>query len=368
MPSGPSGSLPQRLRALREEHWRDAPLTQSQLAKALSGDRSASSPLISAWENGTKTPPPSRIEAYATFFATRRSLEGEPHVLRGDELTPDETQARDRLLAELKALRPTTVANPPLSAPAPTPAPAIASPTWTFADLNTVTIVCAPLSEELQRRMPYADPNAPDYIDLHRYADLDALVELHGHIRAVNPHVQVHFKLSSDLVGDDYTTHLVLLGGVDWNDLLQEVQEVVDLPVRQVSRNTDDAESLDAWFEIMTVPDRSEHRARVEQMQGRSVLREDVGYFYRGPNPFNAKRTITICNGIYGRGVYGAVRALTDMRFRDRNEEYVAARFAGEPAFSILMRVRITNGKVMTPDWNRDILRLHEWPESEEPT
>jgi len=70
MPSGPSGSLPQRLRALREEHWRDAPLTQSQLAKALSGDRSASSPLISAWENGTKTPPPSRIEAYATFFET----------------------------------------------------------------------------------------------------------------------------------------------------------------------------------------------------------------------------------------------------------------------------------------------------------
>jgi hypothetical protein len=31
------------------------------------------------------------------------------------------------------------------------------------------------------------------------------------------------------------------------------------------------------------------------------------------------------------------------------------------------MRVRITNGKVMTPDWNRDITRLHEWPDSEEP-
>jgi hypothetical protein len=254
----------------------------------------------------------------------------------------------------------------PLNAPAP--APAIASPTWTFADLNTVTIVCAPLSEELQRRMPYADPNAPDYIDLHRYADLDALVELHGHIRAVNPHVQVHFKLSSDLVGDDYTTHLVLLGGVDWNDLLQEVQEVVDLPVQQVSKNADDVENWDAWFESTIGKDRREYRARVEEMQGRSVLREDVGYFYRGPNPFNTKRTMTICNGMYGRGVYGTVRALTDMRFRDRNEEYLAARFGDEQAFSILMRVRITNGKVMTPDWNRDVTRLHEWPDSEEPT
>jgi hypothetical protein len=231
---------------------------------------------------------------------------------------------------------------------------------------NTVTIVCAPLSDELQRRMPYADPNAPDYIDLHRYADLDALVELHGHIRAVNPHVQVHFKLSTDLVGDDYTTHLVVLGGVDWNDLLQEVQDMIDLPVRQESRNTDELETGDAWYEIMTGPDRREHRARIEEIEGRSVLREDVAYFYRGPNPFNAKRTITVCNGIYGRGVYGAVRALTDIRFRDRNEEYVAARFGDEPAFSILMRVRITNGKVMTPDWNRDLARLHEWPEAEE--
>jgi hypothetical protein len=28
--------------------------------------------------------------------------------------------------------------------------------------------------------------------------------------------------------------------------------------------------------------------------------------------------------------------------------------------------VRITNGKVMTPDWNRDLARLHEWPDAEE--
>jgi hypothetical protein len=244
----------------------------------------------------------------------------------------------------------------------------VVSPTWTFADGNTVTIVCAPLSEELQRRMPYADPQSPDYIDLHRYADLDALVELHGHIRAGNPNVQVHFKLSTDLAGDDYTTHLVLLGGVDWNNLLAEIQDAVDLPVQQQSKNADDVEHYDAWFEIMAGRDvGQQHRARVESVQGRPVLREDVAYFYRGPNPFNAKRSLTICNGTYGRGVYGAVRALTDVRFRDRNEEYLETRFMGEPEFSVLMRVRILQGKVMTPDWNRDVTRLHEWPESEEP-
>jgi hypothetical protein len=296
--------------------------------------------------------------------------DSEPRVLRDDELTDDEKLIRAQLLAELTALRLSALgagSSPVSLTHKPELEPAVVSPTWSFEDGNTVTIVCAPLSEELQRRMPYADVNAPDYIDLHRYADLDALVDLYGHIRAVNPKVQLHFKLSTDLVADDYTTHLVLLGGVDWNDLVAEVQDILDLPVQQVSKNPDNAEDWDAWFEIMTGKDRREYRARIEEIQGRSVLREDVAYFYRGPNPFNAKRSLTICNGNHGRGVYGAVRALTDIRFRDRNEEYLAARFKGEPAFSVLMRVRITNGKVMTPDWNRDITRLHEWPDSEEP-
>jgi hypothetical protein len=363
--------LAQRLRALREEQWPGYALTQTQLAKALSGDGSASSPLISAWENGTKIPPASRIEAYASFFATPRSVkDGEPRLFPYDDLTDDERNLRQDLLAELTALRQAALAGSAGGAPVvldrPVPGSLVSSPSWTFPDQNTVTIVCAPLSEALQRNMPYADPNSPDYIELYQYADLDALVELHGHIRAVNPGVQVHFKLATELVGDDYTTHLVLLGGIDWNNLVAEVQEIIDPAVRQVSKSPDDPAEWDAWFEVVTGTERREYRPRIEKIHNRSVLREDVAYFYRGPNPFNTKRTLTICNGMYGRGVYGAVRALTDVRFRDRNEEYVAARFGGSQPFSILMRVRILGGKVMTPDWNRDITRLHEWPEDGE--
>ena len=66
---------------------------------------------------------------------------------------------------------------------------------------------------------------------------------------------------------------------------------------------------------------------------------------------------------MYGRGTYGAVRALTHSKFRDRNEEYVRERFRDAQAFSVLMRVRINpNGAVMTPDWTQDEERLHEWP------
>ncbi|MDY7090726.1 MAG: XRE family transcriptional regulator, partial [Actinomycetota bacterium] len=80
-------------------------------------------------------------------------------------------------------------------------------------------------------------------------------------------------------------------------------------------------------------------------------------------SPYNARRTVTLCNGQYGRGTYGAVRALTDARFRDRNEEFVRNRFSGAQAFSILMRVRINpNGAAVTPDWTQAENRLHEWP------
>jgi hypothetical protein len=66
---------------------------------------------------------------------------------------------------------------------------------------------------------------------------------------------------------------------------------------------------------------------------------------------------------MYGRGTYGAVRALTDAKFRDRNEDYVKQRFRDEPSFSLLMRVRINpNGAVVTPDWTQADDRLHEWP------
>ena len=93
------------------------------------------------------------------------------------------------------------------------------------------------------------------------------------------------------------------------------------------------------------------------------VLVEDVAHFYRGANPFNAARTVTICNGMYGRGTYGAVRALTDAKFRERNDDYVRAQLDLHAAFSLLMRVQVVAGEVLTPDWTVAETRLHEWPE-----
>jgi hypothetical protein len=70
---------------------------------------------------------------------------------------------------------------------------------------------------------------------------------------------------------------------------------------------------------------------------------------------------VTICNGMYGRGAYGAVQALTDSLFRDRNAEYLQEAFGGSNAFCILSRVTVEDGRTLTPDWTLPETRLFEW-------
>lgn len=354
-PAQPQWSaLAHRLRALRETQWPDAGITQAQLAKALGGNKSLSISLISSWENTEKpvTPPTRRLDAYATLFATRRSLDsGTLRVLPIGQLTDEERARRSRLLDELLRLR----EGRQLVAP-----PAPVADIWTFEQDQNITIVCAPLPEKYRRHLSYADPESADFVSLYTYADPDALIELFGHIRSRNPDNNVKFCTSEELAADDYTSHLVLLGGVDWNSVTRDVIERVDLPVEQVGR-VDDAEH--GGFRVQ-----QDGRPKLfePKLDRREHLLEDVAHFYRGESPFNRKRTVTVCNGMYGRGTLGAVRALTDARFRDRNTAYVQDRFGDVESFSIISRVPVVGGQGLTPDWTLEENRLHEWPEAAE--
>jgi transcriptional regulator with XRE-family HTH domain len=353
----PRQELARRLKALRDEHWPNHGVTQLQLAEALGGKKPLSVSLISSWENQAKpvTPPMPRLASYAAFFATLRTIEQEPaRLVPVSQMTAEERAGRDRLLSELTDLRAAAMRSPDRTVNVEL----AKSGLWRFPPEENVTIVCAQLPAELREGFMYADPASPDYVELYTYADLDALIELYGHIRAFNPDAQVHFRTAQELLPDDYTTHLVLLGGVDWNVVTRALLDRVELPVRQVARH---AESQLGGFEV-----KSEKRSQlfVPELDDSGQLIADVAHFYRSLNPFNAKRTVTICNGMYGRGTLGAVRALTDARFRDRNEAYVRQRFAGAETFSIIVRVSVLMGQLLTPDWTVPETRLHEWPES----
>jgi hypothetical protein len=199
---------------------------------------------------------------------------------------------------------------------------------------------------------------------VYRYPDLDSLVELFGHLRAANPTSRVEFLAAHELRTDDYTAHLVALGGVDWNQATSSVLQHLQLPVTQVSEWNKEGGT---YFEVTEEDgDKVTHRPQLDKWGDRNILREDVALFARAESPFNRKRFVTICNGMYGRGTYGAVRALTDERFRDRNMEYIQGRFAGSETFCILMRVTVgKNGVTLTPDWTAPDTVLFEWSRSE---
>ncbi|WIY02130.1 helix-turn-helix transcriptional regulator [Amycolatopsis mongoliensis] len=345
-----SRALARRLKGLREEQWPDAGLTQAQLAQALGG---LSISLISSWENVQKPTraPARRLEAYATLFATRRSWDGESlRILPLEELTDEERDRRKDLLDELLWLR---EGNEPVSAKA------AVTDFWTFEENDQrITIVCAQLPEKYRRHLSYADPESADFVSLYTYADPDALIELFGHIRARNPENPVTFRTSGKLDPDDYTSHLVLLGGVDFNSVTKDVIKRVELPVEQVGR---EAAGAHGGFRVK---ENGQSKLIEPQLDEQGHLLEDVALFYRGVSPFNRKRTVSVCNGMYGRGTLGAVRALTDTRFLDRNTAYLRERFGDMESFSIISRVPVVGGQGLTPDWTLEENRLHEWPEA----
>jgi hypothetical protein len=363
--------LAQRLRALRK-HWPSTTITQHQLARALDRDKTLSVPLISSWESLTdpKIPPVPRLEAYAALFATPRSLAGGAlRLIDPGDMSDAERQAKDELLRELLDLRnsalragvrpsPAAVEDPWAAALADTARGPLSRGPLHFADGGTVTIVCAQWPKDKLTTMPYTEVNDPDYIELLTYSDLDSLVMSYGHVRAANPASQVEYFRSGLLPAHSYSSHLVSLGGTDWNEVTESLLRRLGLPVEQVADwRAEDGQ----FFEVEGDKGKVRHRPLLEDVDDRKVLLEDIALFARAVNPFNRKRTATICYGMYGRGTYGVVRALTDPEFWGRNIDYLESRFEGCSSYCLLTRVTVEHNKTMTPDWTDDETRLFEW-------
>jgi hypothetical protein len=354
-----AADLARRLKDLRVTGPAGAPVRQGQIAEAFG----ASVPLISSWERWQRPtiPPEGRLRDYSRFFATARSLAGgRPRLLGDDELTAEERGRRRALERELLGKRAAALG---LSAHDPGSefrnglrASPGAQP-WRFPAGEAVTIVSAKLPAAMLAQLPSADRFDPDFVESYRYADLDSVIELFGHLRAVNPDSPVTLKVPDGLLDDDRTQHLVLLGGVDWNSLVAEMYGRTGVPVRQISRPT--VADHGGFRSLAGAPPPT----WLPTFDG-GRLTGDVGHFLRAPNPYNRERTLTIFNASYALGVYGMVRALTDARFRDRNAGYLQRRFAESETASILSHVRILAGSITVPDWNLAETRLHEWPEA----
>jgi hypothetical protein len=94
---------------------------------------------------------------------------------------------------------------------------------------------------------------------------------------------------------------------------------------------------------------------------GQPVLEYDVALLLRAHNPLRPEATVTICTGVFSRGTYGAVRALTDASLRVTNEKYLSEHL-DLTNFWMLMHVPVlttpTGAQTVTPDLTRPFHRL----------
>ena len=348
-PTSAEVQLALRLRGLRE----GAGLTQGELAALFSPEQKVGAASISSWENLRRPSslPESRLEPYARLFSATPGTSGKLKLVSVSDLTPEHEIQRDELLAELQGLWDAA------RGATPTNASGVGFRSWFFDDDGPLAIVAPPAPPEVIGDL--GDPRNPNYTRLHGFADLDALIELHGHIRAENePAFPVRFTRASEVVADDLSGHLVLLGGTGWNELTDDIlRRLTQVPVRQMP--IPEVSS----GEIFAVGHGKEEKRYLPEWStvDKTLLLEDVGFLARVRNPYNSNRTLTLCNGIHSRGVLGAVRALTDARVRDSNESYLAERF-GTGDYAILMRVPVFQGEALSPDFRSPDSILYEWP------
>jgi len=323
-------ALSERLRLLRTEHF-DRPVLQRTLSSVLG----VKPPTISSWENGVAVPPAERIEDIARFFASPRSVAG-GRLLDDAELAADERRAREELLAELTALRPADPSG-------------FEGDFWHYAD-GRVRVICGE-REPLPRE---AEAESRNFMALASYADLDSLVELFGHLRATNPQTDVRFARPDLLRDDDMQDHLVVLGNIAIVQTALE-KSLLTLPVSQIAGVVEDGEVFEVRAEGGT------ERFGPTYAEDGTVV-EDVGFLARMPSPINPDRTVTICSGVYTRGVYGAVRCLTDQASAQANHAYLRTRFGNAATFGVLMRVHVVQKLVPTPRLDNAPGRLFEFP------
>jgi transcriptional regulator with XRE-family HTH domain len=356
-------SLAKRLRELRHSGFSEARLKQGDVAKALAEDEPVAISTLSAWENVRTPTLPSRgrLSAYARFFATKRSLEGEPHLLPLADLTAEEEDRRRRLEHELFRLRDDDAGEP-----------TAAHQSWRFDDGYPITVICSEVIKSNKVTLgPLSDVDNPNYTRLYSFADADALIELVAHLNASNPGVTIEYRLASNVTANDLINHIVLLGGIAWNDVTRRLNDSVELPVRQV-RDEEKVRSGEI-FEIEDPNAEEGRRQFLPRFQGGDagtpdkwgILLEDVAMLARVPNPFNTHRTLTYCNGIHSRGVLGAVRSLTHPAVREDNEGYLQKAFPDPKEFVLLMKVQVLGGETISPSLRDPGVILFQWPETE---
>jgi transcriptional regulator with XRE-family HTH domain len=345
----PARRLAERLRDLREREFR--PLTQRVLAKALGGSEPLSVATISQWEkpDSNRLPPPQRLKAYARLFCSSRSFASASlRLLRDDELTDAEREREIELYEELLELRERAQSTDAAASPVQFGIEHQGS-MWRFPDESAISIVCSDVPRA--DRPAHADQGHLNYSRYAKHADLDALIEIYGQVRADNSGNWIRILSPRSLEYDFALNHLVIIGGAAVDDAAPWFAQGVPLPTVREAGDT----------HTFTYEVEGQVREFTSKRDDDGNLTQDVGFIARAPHRIVPGHTVIVLGGITSRGVHGAALAFSDPHVRDANWRYLTEAFGDADTFILLMRIPVRNEAALPPNLTDEDVRLYEW-------
>jgi hypothetical protein len=218
---------------------------------------------------------------------------------------------------------------------------------WGFKDRDSVILVCSELDEPEKRQK--VEPR--EFIYSLKYGDVDAYFEVVVTLLRVYPSIKLRVMSAGEAETTklDIGSHLVVIGGPDYNPLANRVM------------------SWDTQFLYRSpyVDTRSESHPNeivlFDQVKQKEYCHlndtRDYGYFERIVNPHNSDRLVVLIGGCHTIGVTGAAKAFSLTPQEDgatplitlKNARLVAKKIKKSKSFSVLVETERFGQTISTP-------------------
>jgi hypothetical protein len=173
---------------------------------------------------------------------------------------------------------------------------------WGIRNGDSVIVVCSELDEPEERQ--FVEPR--EFIYSLKYGDVDAYFDVVVTLLRLYPRIKLRIMSAGELEATrlDLASHLVLVGGPDYNSLTERIVDSGE--TRFEYRSPDGPVKSNACPDEIVLHDRVSNKEYCH-----STTEKDYGYFERIPNPLNSDTTIVFIGGCHTIGVTGAVSALS---------------------------------------------------------
>lgn len=224
---------------------------------------------------------------------------------------------------------------------------------WFLKDTRSIAIVCAPDPEPSD----FSHTDNPNYVDIDRFDDRDAVLELSTFFARRYPDAQVVRYLCGEMPQQALDGNLIVLGGPGCvagegnevgRDLMQALGSFTSYP--------GDGEGL-IW---------DGQPIRKTRFDARGRVIEDWATILAAPNPYNPTARIVMLHGVNTYGTLAAALALTDSTTAMTNHLELAGRgvqdrLTGRFNFELLVKAEIgPNRRVKPPLPEWDLIRRIE--------